>query len=352
MIKQTEKGIVVTCPHGLEKTRPIQLSTGRKRDRMSPATTEEQAQLRSVVGSLNWIVRVCRPDLAYDTNHLQTCVQCPVVQDLVEANALLRRAQMTRDQELVYGWNQFDFNKLEIISVTDASHAADFDVDKNGNKMGFRSQSGRVLLIGGPEVMKDGKGPVHLLSWKSQVIRRVCRSTLQAESLSMLSGYEEAEHLRMVLHGLRKDHDPLDPSWKVESKDMVTLHQVTDCRSLKDHLVQVSGGEVNDKRLAIDICGMRQMIWRENGQSYGDTMLNEKPPENGTTRVQWCNTKTMLADGLTKHMDTSDLRSVMSGSSTSMDFMFHAKNDRGVKTSGHSAVNMSTKDNIGPGMET
>jgi hypothetical protein len=35
-----------------------------------------------------------------------------------------------------------------------------------------------------------------------------------------------------------------------------------------------------------------------------------------------------------------------------MDFMFHAKNDRGVKTSGHSAVNMSTKDNIGPGMET
>ena len=62
--------------------------------------------------------------------------------------------------------------------------------------------------------------------------------------------------------------------------------------------------------------------------------------------------KHMLADGLTKHMDTSDLRSVMSGSSISMDFMFHAKNDRGVKTSGHSAVNMSTKDNIGPGMET
>ena len=106
--------------HGLEKTRPVMMSAGRKRDRAAPATPEEQAQLRSVLGSLNWIVRVCRPDLAYDTNRLQTCVQKPVVQDLIDANSLLRRAQMTKGQKLVYGWNQFDFDKLEIISITDA----------------------------------------------------------------------------------------------------------------------------------------------------------------------------------------------------------------------------------------
>ena len=39
--------------------------------------------------------------------------------------------------------------------------------------------------------MRSGTGHIHLLEWKSQVIRRVCRSTLQAESLSMLAGYEE-----------------------------------------------------------------------------------------------------------------------------------------------------------------
>ena len=60
----------------------------------------------------------------------------------------------------------------------------------------------------------------------------------------------------------------------------------------------------------------------------------------------------MLADGLTKHMDTSDLRSVMSGSHVYMDFMFHAKNDRGVKTDELAGVSMSTKDNIRHGMET
>ena len=328
-IEQTEEGIVVTCPHGLERTRPINLSTGRKKDRNAPATAEEQGQLRSILGSLNWVVRVNRPDLAYDTNRLQTCVQKPVVQDLVDANSLLRRAQMTKDQKLIYGWRQFDFNQLEVISVTDASHAADFDVNKNGEKLGFRSQSGRVLLVGGPEVMKTGKGAVHLISWKSQVIRRVCRSTLQAESLSMLAGYEEAEHLRMVLHGLRCEHDPMTNDWKTASKDEIILHKVTDCRSLQEHLTQVSGGEVHDKRLAIDICGMRQMVWRERGQDYGDTMLNEEPPSDGTTRVQWCSTKTMMADGLTKHMDTSDLRNLMSGQQIKMDFMFHAKDNRG-----------------------
>ena len=88
---------------------------------------------------------------------------------------------------------------------------------------------------------------------------------------------------------------------------------------------------------------MRQMIWRANGRDYGDTMLNEKPQTNGPTRVQWCSAKTMLADGLTKHMDTSDLRSVMSGSRIYIDFQFHAKDKGGVKLNWLAADDMSTE---------
>lgn len=257
-------------------------------------------------------------------------MQRPVVQDLVDANSLLRRAQMTKDQKLVYGWKQFDFNNMEIISITDASHAADFDLSASGMKMGFRSQSGRVLAVGGPEVMSSGTGHIHLLEWKSQVIRRVCRSTLQAESLSMLAGYEDAEHLRMVLHGLRTPHDPRSTTWQTESKDAVTIHAVTDCRSLRDHITQGSGGEVQDKRLAIDLCGLRQIIWR--AEDYGDPMMSKNVPKDASTKVKWCDTKTTLADGLTKHMDTADLRSVMSGSTVAMQFTFHAETKTGVKT--------------------
>ena len=331
-ISQTDEGIVIQCPHGLEKTRPTSLSTGRKRDRGAPATPEEQSQLRSVLGSLNWIVRVCRPDLGYDTNRLQTCVQKPVIQDLIDANTLLRRAQATKDQKLVYGWKKFDFDKMEIISITDASHAADYDLSASGLKMGYRSQSGRILAVAGAEVMETGKGHIQILEWKSQVIRRVCRSTLQSESLSMLSGYEDAEHLRMVLHGLKFSHDPRETSWQIAAKDMTPLHLVTDCRSLRDHLVQASGGEVQDKRLAIDLCGLRQIIWRKMEEEYGDPMMCEELPTTNTTKVRWCDAKTVLADGLTKHMDTSDLREVMAGNAIFMEFTFHAKSKVGVKT--------------------
>lgn len=240
---------------------------------------------------------------------------------------------------------------MEIISITDASHAADFDVSASGTKMGYRSRSGRILAVGDPGVMSSGKGHVHLVEWKSQVIRRVCRSTLQAESLSMLAGYEDAEHLRMVLHGLRVPHDPRNTSWQTGAKDMTNLHFVTDCRSLRDHLMQGSGGEVQDKRLAIDLCGLRQIVWRQREEDLGAPMLSEEVPTDGTSKVRWCDTKTMLADGLTKHMDTSDLRRVMSGSLIHMEFTFHAKTKRGVKIMADTRHEWTSEDMVGSGME-
>jgi hypothetical protein len=104
---------------------------------------------------------------------------------------------------------------------------------------------------------------------------------------------------------------------------------------LLDHLLHSSGGEVQDKRRAIDLCGMRQIVWRENGEEFGDPMMNESVPADGTTKVRWCDTKTMLADGLTKHMDTTELRAVMSGHEITMEFTFHAKRKTDVKTDEH-----------------
>ena len=63
----------------------------------------------------------------------------------------------------------------------------------------------------------------------------------------------------------------------------------------------------------------------------------------------------MLADGLTKHMDTSDLRKVMAGSPISMEFTFHAKRKTDVKTnqdSCHVRTNAGHIDNHDTGMET
>ena len=330
MISQDDEGIHVTCPHGLERTTPIALSTARKANRGGEATHKEQSQMRSVLGSLNWIVRVNRPDLAYDTSRLQSCVQKPCVQDLVDCNSLLRRAMLSKDQRLTYVWRPFKFEELKILSITDASHANDYDLSSTGQRLGFRSQSGRILAFCGPDFIDKSGGPIHILEWKSSVIRRVCRSTLQAESLSMLAGYEDGEHLRMILDGLHHGHDQGDPNWRMRAQDSTDLIKLTDCRSLSDHLTQQGLGEVNDKRLAIDLCGMRQMIWRRRHEEVGDPLFSDQPPQDGSTRVLWISTKTMLADALTKHMDASDVRAAMNGLSLKIELQ-GSKSDRGQK---------------------
>ena len=331
-ISQDEDGIHVTCPHGLERTKPIYVSPERKQHRAAPVTEQEKSQMRSVIGSLNWVVRVNRPDLNYDVNKLQSLVSKPTVQDLLDCNGVLKRALATKDQKLTYPWGSFSFDQVQVLSITDASHAADFDVSQSGERLGLRSQSGRILALCGPDFIDKNEGHIYMLSWKSTVLRRVCRSTLQAESLSMLAGYEDAEHLRGVLHGLYHEHGPRNPNWQIQAQDAYVINKLTDCRSLSDHLMQQGLGEVHDKRLAIDISGMRQMVWRKKGEDIGDPLFAEKPPEDGTTKVLWISTKTMLADGLTKRMDCDPLRHVMNGNPYVVQRTFHVKNKTGVKT--------------------
>ena len=43
----------------------------------------------------------------------------------------------------------------------------------------------------------------------------------------------------------------------------------------------------------------------------GDPLLTDAPPPDGTTKVLWIDTLTMLADGLTKRMKSSQLELAM-----------------------------------------
>ncbi len=71
--------------------------------RAEPATPAEISQLRSVVGSLSWLSRVCRPDIGFGVNQLQAVQQKAKVDDLLTANRLLSYAMgraFTMQQEL------------------------------------------------------------------------------------------------------------------------------------------------------------------------------------------------------------------------------------------------------------
>ena len=317
VISQTETGIKITCPNLACKVRPVAMTSERRAHRGDKATENEISQLRSVVGSLNWLTRVCRPDLAYQVHRLQSVMRVASVGDLVACNALLNYVKKTPDLGLFYEYGAFDMEKMQIVSITDASHAADYDVAVDGRLLGHRSQSGRILALCGPEFLKTGEGKVHVLTYHPTVIRRVCRSTLQAETLSMLGGYEEAEHLRAILYGMH--HEGTDHKL-IGAMDRYNIHMLTDCRSLEEHLRQAGLHTVQDKRLAIDLCGLRQMIWRQKGEEVGDPLYADTPPDDASTKVHWIETKTMPSDALTKDMKCVQLVALMKAGTLKVDF--------------------------------
>ena len=232
------------------------------------------------------------------------------MQDLLDCNRLLRYVQDTPDIGLFYRYEALDFDKATILSITDASYGANFDVGRGGESLGNRSQSGRMRCLPSADFMATGQEHVYTLDYHSNRIRRVCRSTLQAEtlSISMVQGYEEAEHLRTVLYGLRYD---LDGDWRAAALDFITVYLLTDCRSLEAHLLQAGLSSTSDKRLSIDMSALRQMVWRGQGELLGDPLYGDAVPADATTRPEWVETHSMVADGLTKKMKCPQLLQLM-----------------------------------------
>ena len=311
-ITRDEKAIYVKCEKLVDRVRPIFIPPEMKKKEDVLVNENLKGQLRSVVGSLAWLVRVCRPDLAYAVCKLQMSVHAATIGDVKYANSIISLAQKTKDFGLTYPICAFQFEDLMIVAIQDASHAADFDVSLSGEKLGHRSQSGRLLCVADKSFEQSRTGHLLIVEWHSTVIKRVCRSTMQAETLSLLSGAEEAEHLRYVVHGLYEPH-PEQAGWELRALDGVMVDWYTDCRSLRDHTTQAGLHTVTDKRLAIDLCGLRQQIWRVPGELHGDPLLTDRLAENSTTKIKWTTTDRMLADPLTKGMKHEGLRSLMDG---------------------------------------
>ena len=84
----------------------------------------------------------------------------------------------------------------------------------------------------------------------------------------------------MVMHGLHRDHHRYDRSWPIEAMDAKQVELYTDCRSLEEYVNQSGLHSVSDKRLAIDLTGIRQQILR---RQRGDW----KSIDHGSTATGW-----------------------------------------------------------------
>lgn len=314
-VRKDENGIHITCPSLIDRVKPVTLTTEQRKKKEEGVTEAVRGQLRSIIGSLAWLARVCRPDLAYAVSKMQASVHHATYEDVMFANGIVKIARGTKEVGLHYPLKPFVFENAMVIGIQDASFSNDSAVQESGKKLGHRSQSGRLLCLADASFRDKQQGHLLLLDWHSTTLKRVCRSTMQAETLSLMHGSEETEHFRLVLHGLRHRHDRRDRQWLVEAQDQIQMDWYTDCRSLEEHVNQPGIHTVGDKRLAIDLSAIRQITWRLQGEEYGDPLLTDRVPSSATTRLIWTSTDKMPADCLTKAMKPGALTGVMNGAS-------------------------------------
>ena len=226
-----------------------------KTDKSRILNAGEQSLFRTICGQLNWISTQSRPDISFDMCQLNTKLNLATVQDVLTTNKVLKKVKQTR-LALKYGKM---VQPLKLVAYCDAS----FGNLKNG------SSQGRMIIF-----LMDCKGRVSLISWASKKLRRVCRSTVAAETISILDAADACMWLSHIVNELADEK-------------LKTTEIYTDNMSLTEAVHSTK--EVEEKRLRIDIAAVRESIKRKE------------------ITVQWIDNKMQLADVCTKQGASSQV---------------------------------------------
>ena len=229
-------------------------------DRQRTLDHDEHHLFRSLVGQLNWLATQSRPDLSFDVCRLSTKLQAPIVQDVIDANKTLKKANSVK---LQLRYKQLK-RPLRLLAFCDASYA---------NLPGGASQGGYIVFL------TDGDNNCSPLAWRSRKLRRVCRSTLTAETLSLVDTIDICVWLKHIIEEI--DNNELLPTIiRTDNKDLLDAAESTKA--------------VEEKRLRVEIGVIRESI------------------RNKDFVLQWVKGSKQIADSLTKQgANTSTLLQVL-----------------------------------------
>ena len=186
--------------------------------------------------------------------------------------------------------------------MTDASFCNESEFVKCVLEPG-RSQQGYVVCLAQADAVNAKEMVVHRIIWSSTVIKRVCRSTMMAETFAMIRGTEAGAKIRAAVVDMKGQLNMAD--WEGSSANVMGHVWMTDCDSLYEHLISTKHNSVDNKRLNVDLMALRQLVWERGGerQEYVDHSRGDFP--------RWIDTSTMIADPLTKAMNSERLSKML-----------------------------------------
>ena len=253
-ITQDAEGIILDQNDYVEKNLEVlDIDPSRAREKNEPLTEGELTDLRKMVGGLNWVVRATRPDLSFDLIDLSTKFKSGKVEDLIRARKVLLNLK-TGNCKVFFP--KLDLASIKFVIYTDASFANIND--------GTGSVGGQLVFL------VDKNHRAGLIDWHCGKVKRVVRSTLAAETLSLVDGLENGVYHRVLFSELSG-----------KKPESYQLKAIIDNKSCVEALR--SSSQIEDKRLRIEIGEVKEMIKSK--------IVNE---------VTWVEGSAQLADALTK----------------------------------------------------
>ena len=249
-LQKTDEGIYVAQKKYLEELTEIEIHSDRRKEKESPINEDERKLLRSAIGKLNWLATQTRPDLSYDVCELGTNLKNGTVELLLKANKTIKKAKYN---DVFLHFPVLDLDDVKVRCYADASF---------GNLPDGGSQGGIYT-----EMVSGSKSAP--IDWQSKRLTRTPKSTLAAETIAMVEGFESAYLISTLLSEILNNNTKPVP-----------VEAFTDCYSLYE--AAHSTTSVTDKRLRIEIAILRE------GLSRNEFTLG------------WVKTDDQLADCLTK----------------------------------------------------
>jgi hypothetical protein len=233
----------------------IEICVIDQKDKRRTLNAEEKYLYRSLVGQLNWLATQSRPDIAFNVCRLSAKLSEPTGQDVLDANKTLKKANSNKIH--------LRYKKLkpplQLIAYCDASY---------GNLPDGGSQGGHIVFL------TDATMNAAPLAWRSRKLRRVCRSTLTAETLSLADTIDVCVWMKHII-------DEID-----DSKLLTTVVR-TDNHDLFEAAHSTKACE--EKRLIVELGSIRESV------------------RAGEIDLQWVSKDNQIADSLTKQGANTNL---------------------------------------------
>ena len=268
----------------------------------SEVSKEEIEENRTSIGSLSWLAKQTRPDLQFFVSQAQKKQNAPEVEDLKFTNKAVGLALKHKEEGIHI--KKIDEEKIIFLSYHDAAWGnADLDDDGDPQWTGdhrVASQIGSLTFMAHADCLGGPGGACSLVEWKSKGCQRVCRSTFAGETMACCDALEGSIFLRSLF--LSMIHGEIIS--EAEAGAYIPLHLVTDCKSLFDHIHREGVPKApTEKRLAIDLAGVRQSLMREAlhqwKRLYGADAVHA-PERPCRPPLHWLPTESQMADLLTK----------------------------------------------------